>query len=89
MKRIHLLLAAVAAASLALTGCAIVSPPVEIQPGLYSMQARGGAYHPKGGLTQDLYKDAAAFCEEKGLKLKLVRADGSSGSMSVTTRRPP
>jgi hypothetical protein len=68
-------LAALAMASVTLTGCMSVARPMEVGPGVYSTSATGDGFRSGSSTRQHALESAERFCHGQGKHVQLVNAD--------------
>nr|DAX02334.1 MAG TPA: Protein of unknown function (DUF3568) [Caudoviricetes sp.] len=76
----HIVIATIAAISL--SGCALISDPIPMGDGVYTLHATGGTYSSQAGMRDELWAEATEFCAKQGKTPILLDQGSSAGHTS-------
>lgn len=80
MKRALIAISTLAVASL--SGCALISDPIPMGDGVYTLHATGGTYSSQAGMRDELWAEATEFCAKQGKTPILLGQDSTAGHTS-------
>lgn len=80
MKRTLIAISTLAVASL--SGCALISDPIPMGDGVYTLHATGGTYSSQAGMRDELWAEATEFCAKQGKTPILLGQDSTAGHTS-------
>lgn len=65
--------------ALCLSGCALISDPMPMGNGVYTLHATGGTYSSQAGMRDELWAEATEFCAKQGKTPILLNQRGTAG----------